>query len=176
MGLTTELRSWGCDEGSAHSQWVKPPVSLVQGDLSRGRGCVSPPAAFRPGLEQKAGPSLETCLHKLWTPPTPVTPSMVSAASCKWPQMAPDPPSHSHRLPGCWRVRPLCCLQSRLLEWSWLCWHTQLVHWRHLWSAFCVLAALTEDLFGMDALKNTSDLLRDPRRSARRAFILFFSR
>ena len=112
MGLTTELRSWGCDEGSAHSQWVKPPVSLVQGDPSQGRGCVSPPAAFRPGLEQKAGPSLETCLHKLWTPPTPVTPSMVSAASCKWPQMAPDPPSHSHRLPGCWRVRP-CVAFSR---------------------------------------------------------------
>ena len=89
MGLTTELRSWGCDEGSAHSQWVKSPVSLVQGDPSRGRGCVSPLAAFRPGLEQKAGPSLETCLHKLWTPPPAGDPL---DGVCSLLQVAPDGP------------------------------------------------------------------------------------
>ena len=105
-------------------------------------------------------------------PPPPVTPWLVSAASCKWPQMAPGSPSHSRCWPGCWRVQPLCCLQLRLLKWGWFCQHAQPVHWGHLWSAFCAQAALTEDLFSMDALKSTSDLLRDPRR----AFILFLFR
>lgn len=110
--------------------------------------------------------------HTMDPPPHPGDPL---DGVCSLLQVAPDGP----RLPvsltlpaGCRRVQPLCCLQLRLLEWGWLCRHTQPVHWGHLWSAFCAQAALTEDLFSMDALNSTSDLLRDPRR----AFVLFLSK